>query len=80
LRVRGMRGLVVEFARCGWGRDDGLFPEIRLGFVRVMITREPIVDALRGLLTDLRAAHDELRMAQRPRVVQAPPPAWERQP
>lgn len=69
---------MVEFGRCGWGRDAGLFPEVRLGVVRVMLTRDPLIDTLRRTLADLRAARAEL--AQRPRIVPAPPPAWERQP
>jgi hypothetical protein len=71
--------VVVEAGRCGWGRDNGLFPEFRLGWVRVMFCRDPIIDTLRHTLAALRAARAELaEHRRRPRIVPAPPPAGER--
>lgn len=39
----------ISFGRCGFGGNLGLFPELRLGIVRVGCCRGAIVDHLRAL-------------------------------
>lgn len=51
-----LRTLIIEIGRCGFGRDAGPPPSIRLGVVRIW--RSPA-----GLLARLRSYDDALRAA-----------------
>lgn len=66
--------LMLEVGWCGFGASGGLVPELRLGLLRVAVTRGGVADRLRGMLRTLGDAAAMLRNAQRPRIVPAPLP------
>jgi len=72
--------LLGEIGWCGFGASGGLVPEVRLGLLRIAVTRGSVVERLRQMLAALSDAAAALRQAQRPRIVPAPPPSGERAP
>ena len=69
---------MAEFGWCGLGLSGGSVPEVRLGLVRLAVTRGSVVERLRSALDALSQAASVLRQIQRPRIVPAPPPPAER--
>lgn len=71
---------MLECGWCGFGASGGLVPELRLGLLRIAVTRGGVADLLRQMLQTMIDARDALRLTPRPRIVPAPPPAGERAP
>jgi len=49
---------------CGFGVTGGLFPEIRLGIVRVGCCRGAVADRMRGARDRLEAVYARLMMSE----------------
>jgi hypothetical protein len=55
--------LNIELGWCGFGASRGLFPEIRLGLVRLWCCRGSVFDHYAYLRSSLETARCELRRA-----------------
>lgn len=60
-----MGTLIAEFGRCGFGASAGLFPEIRFGVVRVVITSQRVTNILAENNKELRKVLDALKGVSR---------------
>jgi hypothetical protein len=54
-------GVLIEFGWCGFGWDDGLFPELRAGVVRVCCYRGSFIEKYLRTAGTLRLALQFLR-------------------
>lgn len=50
----------LEFWRCGWGYDGGLFPRLRLGFIVINWYRGSITSAAEEMAAELAAMTKDL--------------------
>jgi len=56
-----MRTLCIEIGGCGWGAACGLVPEVRLGWLRIWVTRGSVIKSLAAMRIALAEAVAELK-------------------
>ncbi len=57
-------GVIIEFGWCGLGAAGGLFPEARLGLVRICCYRGNLIQTFSRVAGALRLAVEQLRRAR----------------
>lgn len=56
-----MRSIIIELGRCGWGRDAGPPPSIKLGWVRLFRLPGSVIAEMKAYRVALAAAAEKLR-------------------
>jgi len=56
-----LQSLIIQFERCGWGRDSGPPPSLMLGFLRIWRLHGSLVARMRTYEEALKAASEKLR-------------------